>query len=154
MPSEGSAGTQGTFSTPRAWASLSRALELVDRQGALTPEARRALAFGTVSAEDAAVFCAMAEESLADIFPIEDYFADPSRLPTHSDTACWFIISRLRRMMQRGLPLLVKPDQVNGFLAALSNEFRCAVLLDLVDEWGRLGASEAMLATLKEITGL
>ncbi|MGQ0636048.1 MAG: AAA family ATPase [Planctomycetaceae bacterium] len=142
------------FSTPRAWTMLSRALELADRKSELSAEARRALAFGTVSSEDAAVFCAMAEESLADIRPLEDYFEDPSRLPKHSDTACWFIISRLRKLLQHGEPLPVTPEQVNRFLEALSNEFRCAVLLDLVEDWGRLGASEAMLSTLKEITGL
>ena len=42
------------FSTPRAWAQLSRALDLAEASGILTRETRRALAFGRVSAEDAA----------------------------------------------------------------------------------------------------
>src|SRR5262249_60506475 len=45
------------FSTPRAWASLARALDLVDAEGALTPTLRLALAAGRVSAGDAEAFC-------------------------------------------------------------------------------------------------
>lgn len=141
------------FSTPRAWASLSRSLDLAERRGVLTAATRRALAFGTVSAEDAAVFCAMAEESLADLLPIEDYFNDPGKLPT-ADTACWFVINRLRTLLRRNELPPVGPEQVETFLAALPQEFRCAVLVDLVDEWARLGASAAMLSTLREVTGL
>src|SRR6516162_6585043 len=37
------------FSTPRAWASLSRALDLAEQGGILTPPLRRALALGRVS---------------------------------------------------------------------------------------------------------
>lgn len=47
------------FSTPRAWASLSRALDLVEKGGALTPQLARALAFGRVSDEDAGAFVAL-----------------------------------------------------------------------------------------------
>jgi hypothetical protein len=141
------------FSTPRAWAALSRTLDLADRAGTLTSELRRALAFGTVSAEDAAVFCAMAEESLAEIRPIEEYFADPSLLPD-ADTARWFVINRLRKLIAaRELPPLA-PELVNSFLAALPDEFRFAVLVDLVPEWSELGAEQSMLDALKEVTGL
>ena len=45
------------FSTPRAWASLSRALDLAEQRGILNPSIRRALAFGRVSPQDASVFC-------------------------------------------------------------------------------------------------
>ncbi len=44
------------FSTPRAWASLSRALDLAERGGILTPSLSRALAMGRVSPEDAEAF--------------------------------------------------------------------------------------------------
>jgi hypothetical protein len=141
------------FSTPRAWASLSRSLELAEKRGALSNDARRALAFGTVSAEDAAIFCAMAEESLADILPIEDYFADPSKLPT-SDTARWFIINRLRKLVERNELPPLPPDRVSYFLGALPDEFRFAVLVDLVPQWASLGAEPAMIEALKEVTGL
>ena len=55
------------FSTPRAWAQLARSLDRVEAQGFLTTETRRALAFGKVSAEDAAIYCAMAEEKISDL---------------------------------------------------------------------------------------
>jgi hypothetical protein len=43
---------------------------------------------------------------------------------------------------------------VNGLLAALPQEFRFASLVDLVPQWAEYGASDAMLETLKEVTGL
>ena len=141
------------FSTPRAWTSLSRSLTLAEKRGALSVDARRALAFGTVSAEDAAIFCAMAEESLADILPIEDYFADPAKLPK-SDTARWFIINRLRKVIEKRELPPTTPEKVNTFLAALPDEFRFAVLVDLVPQWAELGAEQAMFDALKEVTGL
>jgi MoxR-like ATPase len=44
------------FSTPRAWASLSRALDLVHSRGKLTDDLVKALAAGRVSEEDARKF--------------------------------------------------------------------------------------------------
>jgi len=49
------------FSTPRSWASLSRALDLVEAAGLLDPSIRSALAHGRVSADDAATFCNAAQ---------------------------------------------------------------------------------------------
>ncbi len=141
------------FSTPRAWASLSRSLDLAEKRGALSNDMRRALAFGTVSAEDAAFFCAMAEESLAEILPIEQYFESPEKLP-EADTARWFVINRLRTLIQRRELPKIRPELVNHFLAALPSEFRFAVLVDLVDRWAELGAEHSMLVALKEVTGL
>jgi MoxR-like ATPase len=141
------------FSTPRAWVSLSRALDLAERGGALGNETRRALAFGTLSPEDAALYCAMAEESLGELLPLEEYFADPSKLPA-ADTARWFIIHRLRTLIQRNELPPIPPGQVNGFLEAIPSEFRFAVMIDLVEEWSALGASDAMLNALREVTGL
>ncbi len=46
------------FSTPRAWASLSRALDLVGARGSLTGQLVRALAVGRVSEDDARRFAA------------------------------------------------------------------------------------------------
>ncbi|MCG8584341.1 MAG: AAA family ATPase [Pirellulales bacterium] len=141
------------FSTPRAWASLSRTLDLAEQNGQLTDENRRALAFGRVSADDAAVFCAMAEENLGELLPIEEYFQKPELLPKE-DTACWFIINQLRNWVQRDeLPELSEND-VNYFLASLPSEFRFAVLVDLVEPWAKLGASQAMFDALREVTGL
>jgi hypothetical protein len=141
------------FSTPRAWHSLSRALDLVDARGALSQENLRALAFGRVSAEDAAIFCALGEEGIGDLLPIEEYIAAPDKLPPQ-DTARWFIIHQLRRWIKRRELPKLDPWQVNEFLGALPSEFRFAVMVDLVDEWVDLGASDAMLAALREVTGL
>jgi len=141
------------FSTPRAWAALSRALDLAERAGSLDNTSRRALAFGRLSAEDAAMFCALAEEGLHDVRPIEEYFADPSCLPG-SDTARWFVIHRLRTLVKRNELPPINPVRVDAFLAALPAEFRFALLVDLVDEWAQLGASDAMFEALKEVTGL
>ena len=99
------------------------------------------------------MFCALAEEGLADVRPIEDYLADPVLLPSW-DTARWFVIHRLRTLVKRNELPLTDPTRINAFLAALPPEFRFALLIDLVDEWAELGASDAMFDSLKEVTGL
>lgn len=141
------------FSTPRAWASLSRALDLVERQGTLTDEIRRAMAFGRVSAQDAAVYCALAEDNLEDLLPIEEYIEFPERLPSQ-DTARWFIINRLRYWINCNEFPRLDSEKVDRFLGTLPSEFRFAVMVDLVDRWAELGASQSMLDALKEVTGL
>jgi len=141
------------FSTPRAWASMSRSLDLLERHGQLDEANRRALAFGRVSAEDAAIFCCLAEEQIESFLPIEEYFASPEKMPQR-DTARWFIINQLRAWIQQDELPQLKESDVNQFLASLPTEFRFAVMVNLVDRWGRLGASETMLKTLKEVTGL
>lgn len=145
------------FSTPRAWASVSEALDMAEAAGLLTPEIRRALVFGRVSAPDAAVFCAMADHRIQDIEPAREYIISPSRLPAE-DTARWFVISRIRSIVQR--PELrhefegIEPEAFNLFLMALPQEHRFATLVDLVPEWGELGADEAIIQSLREVTGL
>jgi hypothetical protein len=54
-------GDSVPFSTPRAWASLSFALDLAETAGILNTSIRRALAFGRVSAQDAQAYCERAE---------------------------------------------------------------------------------------------
>lgn len=141
------------FSTPRAWHSLSRALDLVECQGQLSNENRRAIAFGRVSPEDAAIFCALGEDGIGALLPIEEYFESPGKLPD-KDTARWFIIHQLRTWIKRKELTPIDPWKVNNFLGALPNEFRFAVMVDLVDEWAAMGASEAMIEALREVTGL
>src|SRR5262249_33629545 len=118
------------FSTPRAWAALARALDLAEKADVLTTAARRALAFGRLSAQDAAVFCAVAEEGLGELRPVEDYLRDPALLP-ESDTARWFIIHRMRTLATRNEFPAVPKDVVNSFLTVIPNEFRFALLVDL-----------------------
>ena len=141
------------FSTPRAWAALSRALDLAEQGGVLSSELRRALAFGRVSAEDAAIFCAVTEEQIGELEPIQHYIDYPERMPT-SDTALWFLLSRIRALAEIGELDHMPPQTINAFLERLPEEHRCALLVDLVAIWGRLGAHQAMFDALMQITGL
>jgi len=141
------------FSTPRAWHSLSRAMDLVERNGALSRENLRAIAFGRVSPEDAAIFCALREEGIGELLHIEQYFDYPDKLPAQ-DTARWFIIHRLRTAIKRQELTGLDDWKVNNFLGFLPNEFRFAVMVDLVAEWAAMGASDAMIEALREVTGL
>lgn len=141
------------FSTPRAWALLSRALDLAERNGILTRATRRALAFGRLTAEDAAVFCALAEELIAPMKPLEYYIENPRALPA-GESACWFILNCVRQLVKddrlRGMP----SRTINRFLASLSHEQQLMLLAGLVERWGALGADKAMFDLLKKVTKL
>jgi MoxR-like ATPase len=141
------------FSTPRAWASLSQALDLAQAGALLTRQTRRALAFGRLSAEDAAVFCAVAEEAISDLQPVAHYLQYPRALPT-SEPARWFVLSRVRRMAGSGELKTFSPRVLNRFLEALPEEHCLALLVDMVEIWADLGAEKAMLAALQKVTGL
>ena len=141
------------FSTPRSWTLFARALDLAEASGELTREARRALAFGRLSAEDAAVFCALAEESIGAMHPIEHYFAHPEALP-RGDTARWFVLNCIRQHVKDGKLGGLKPRTVNRFMRSLPHEHQLTLLTDLVDRWGALGADDAMLDLLKQVTKL
>ncbi len=141
------------FSTPRAWALLSRALDLAEGAGILTRQIRRALAFGRLSAEDAAVFCALAEEQIGAMRPIEDYVVHPELLPK-TDAARWFVLNCVRQHVRDGQLAHLKPRTVNRFLRALQPEQQLTVISDLVEQWGALGADRAMFDLLKKVTAL
>jgi hypothetical protein len=141
------------FSTPRAWASLSRAIDLAERAGICDAEIRRALAFGRLTAEDAAVYCAMAEEDIDGLQPPEVYVEDPDELPER-DAARWLVLHHLRALVQRGELTDMAPETINSFLLALPQEHRFALLVDTVEQWGALGADPALLQSLQEVTSL
>jgi hypothetical protein len=141
------------FSTPRAWTLLSRGLDLAEKAGILTRELRRALAFGRVSAEDAAVYCALAEESIQRMQPLTHYIDHPESLPA-GDAARWFILNCIRQHVRDGTLHGVTPDTVNRFLAGLPPEHQLTLVADLVSQWSELGADQAMLALLKQVTNL
>jgi hypothetical protein len=141
------------FSTPRAWAALSRALDMAEVSGVLTRETRRALAFGRLSPEDAAVFCALAEESIAPMRELTDYIGNPALLPS-GEAARWFILDCIRRRVRDDKLGNVSTKAVNAFLRSLPHEHQLTVLTNLVDRWGALGAEPAMLALLKKVSGL
>jgi hypothetical protein len=142
------------FSTPRAWASLSRALDLAEQAGILNPTTPRALVFGRVSAQDAAVFCAMAEEAIPDVLPVEEYVKNPAGLQSLDDTARWFVLNRIREAASRGHLRPLAGTLVRDFLRSLPEEHRCALLIDLVPAWADLGAGDVLLQTLTEVTGV
>ena len=149
------------FSTPRAWALLSRDLALAEGAGRLSAEERRALAFGRLTPHDAALFCALCDDGLGDLRPAADYLADPALLPK-SETAMWFVVTRFRQAVGSGQ--LRAPEgepaatafraKVNAFLGAVGEEFRFALLLDHIVQWSHLGASDEMLRTLGAVTGM
>jgi hypothetical protein len=138
------------FSTPRSWSLLSRALDLAEKAGKLGAGTRRALAFGRVSPEDAAVFCALAEEAIGPIQPIERYLREPELLPV-GDAARWFILERIRSFVRDGRAEGMPPKVFDKFLRSLSEEHQLVVLTDMVEIWGKLGAEKAMLALLKKV---
>ena len=119
----------------------------------LTREARQALAFGRLSPQDAAVFCALAEESIAPMRPLEGYAENPALLPT-GEAARWFILDYIRRRVRDDRLGKVSKKAVNAFLRSLPHEHQLTVLTDIVDRWGALGAEPAMLALLKKVSGL
>ena len=141
------------FSTPRAWASLSRALDLTDAAGLESRETRRALAFGRLSPEDAAIFCAMAEESIENLLPPKHYIDAPESMPS-GDAARWFLLQRVRTLVVRQELNEFSPEQINRFLQLLPADHRFALLIGLVNQWGALGADQAMFDSLRQATGL
>ena len=142
-----------TCSTPRAWTLLSRGIDLAEAAGILTPLLRRALAFGRVSAEDAAVYCTLAEESIQRMQPLTHYIEDPSSLPT-GDAARWFILNCIRQHVRDGTLPEVAPETVDRFMRSLPPEHQLTLIADLVGHWSELGADPAMLALLKQVTRL
>ena len=141
------------FSTPRSWASLSMALDQAESAEVLTPGLRRALAFGRVSASDAVIFCTLAEEKIQDVSDPKSYVLDLRKSLPKGDAACWFLLCRVREMVKRGGLNDVPPMRINKFLLRLPQEHRFALILDLVEEWGKLGAEETLLESLKAVTG-
>ncbi len=138
------------FSTPRAWALLSRALDMAQKAGVLSNETRRALAFGRLSPEDAVVFCALAEEAISAVLPLEEYLCKPGLLPK-GDSARWFILDCIRQFVRDGKADGFKPRVVNRFLRSLSSEHQLTLLTDMVEKWGSLGADQAMFALLRKV---
>jgi hypothetical protein len=139
------------FSTPRSWTLLSQGLDLAEHAGVLTPQLRRALAFGRVSAEDAAVYCALAEESIQQMQPLTHYLEHPSSLPV-GDAARWFILNCIRQHVRDGRFKEVSPETVNRFLSSLPAEHQLTLITDLVGHWSELGADPAMLTLLRQVT--
>jgi MoxR-like ATPase len=141
------------FSTPRSWAAFSRSLDLAESNGVLNPTTRRALAFGRLSAQDAAVFCALAEESLTPLRELPDYLREPHTLPA-GESGRWFVLDCIRQHLKAGSLPQVDPAMIDAFLRALPDEHQLMVLTDLVERWGELGGEAAMLGLLRRVAAL
>jgi hypothetical protein len=139
------------FSTPRSWSLLSRALDLAEKGGMLTAETRRALAFGRLSPEDAAVFCALAEDSIGAVQPLERYIREPGLLPA-GDSARWFILDCIRQFVRDGRADGLPPRVINRFLRSISAEHQLILVADMVEVWGKLGADKVMFELLRKVT--
>ncbi|MCR5165044.1 MAG: AAA family ATPase [Thermoguttaceae bacterium] len=148
--------TPAPFSTPRAWVSLSRSLDLLEASKTLTPETMRAIAYGRVSPEDASMFTVFVESNLDSLkLPIE-YMTHKVPLP-EDRTQRWFILHGIRQLVLTQLDFLKKnttPEQILTFLQSIKREELASLLLGLVEEWGQLGASPAICMMLEEITGI
>ncbi|MCA9215843.1 MAG: hypothetical protein KDB27_22410 [Planctomycetales bacterium] len=95
----------------------------------------------------------MAEESLEELLPVEQYLDDPDVLPANN-TARWFVIHRMRTLVERREFPSCHHSKINEFLIRIPSEMRMALLIDLVEPWGELGAAEAMFQSLQQVTGL
>jgi hypothetical protein len=126
---------------------------MAEASGILTRETRRALAFGRLSAEDAAVFCALAEEAIGAMHPLERYVEQPSVLPK-GELARWFVLNCIRQQVRDGKLKGIARRAIDRFLRSLPRENQLALLTDLVEQWGALGADRAMLDLLRGVARL
>ncbi len=140
------------FSTPRAWASLSTAMDLASKSGLLNQEMIRILSFGRISASDAAIFSSLSKTQINDLKPVKNYIEKPELLPTDK-SALWFILNLIKRKLLNG-NINIDKQVLNSFLLVLPKEQRFALLAGSVQNWGELGANQAILESLKEVTGL
>ncbi len=83
--------------------SASRDLHLAECPGDYPDEPPRAGVRPALTPHDAALFCALCDDGLGNLHPAADYFNDPS-LPPKSDTAMWFVVSRMRQAVEQAVP--------------------------------------------------
>ena len=157
------------FSTPRAWASLARSLDLVKKKGKLNQKLLETMAYGCVSAEDAAMYAAFTNVS-TDNRAIMDIMNDIEKLPSRDDeTKAVNRNAILQSIHNLVLSKLLDKDfmKVDGvkiktcftkenvcrFLKVLSAEERVMMLLGCVETWGRLGADKVILDEYKKLVG-
>ena len=157
------------FSTPRAWASLSQALDLLEAGGALTENTAEATVFGSVSAEDAAVFMEVQKMALTpqSLREPQEYLFDPDLLPTGDRdgtdrTLRWFVLQKIRAMVL-GIGndprrwehyRRMTPEICNAFFSRLSNDEKVIVMLNCVRTWGELGADATLRKLFSDMTGI
>src|SRR5581483_511033 len=103
-----------------------------------------------------------------------EYLEQPNLLP-EGDTARWLVLCQIRSLVEREYAEVrrswspysgEKPPKPRGdladatppvvmrFLMSLPQEHRFALLVDLVEAWGWLGADQALFESLRDVTGL
>ena len=97
------------------------------------------------------MFCALAEETIQPVRPLEDYVADPALLPK-GEAARWFILDCIRQFVRDGRAAHLPPRVINRFLHSLSAEHQLILVSDMVETWGALGADKAMMQLLRKVT--
>ena len=90
----------------------------------------------------------MAEESIDGLLPLEEYLRRPQKLPIE-DTPRWFILCRIRNLVKRGEMPKIGPEALNQFLMAIPPDHRFALLIDRVEDWGRLGRGRGAAGDVK-----
>ena len=96
------------------------------------------------------MFCAMAEEAIGPVQPLEDYVQQarhPAARPMPRAGSC---STASASSCATARPTRFKPRVINRFLRSLSPEHQLTLLTDLVEQWGALGADRAMFDLLQE----
>jgi hypothetical protein len=136
------------FSTPRAWTSLGRALDLAEEAGVLTPEIAEALVYGTVSPEHAA--CFLLERGIGILGDgIRAALLDPTLLPEVWDLRSHTLDAVRAEVLRR--EIMLPRGAADGFLLALRPDERNAMLAGAVERWASLGAERALLEVIEEL---
>jgi hypothetical protein len=138
------------LSTPRSWTTLSRALDLVERAGPTSPHVRRALAAGSVSPQDAAEFCACAQEGMSAPRDPAWLLENPAAIP-RDGALRWTSLYAVRDAVARDA-LVPKPASTfTRFFKVFTADERSVLLEGLTDRWARLGALRAMATIFSEM---
>ena len=144
-------------------------MDLLEARGALTQNTAGAVIFGSVSAEDAAVFMEVRKMELTpqSLKAPHEYLFDPDLLPaadaeTKDRTLRWFVLQKIRNLMlqirddprswqyyDRMTPAICK-----AFFAELSNEEKVTVMLNCVKTWGKFGADATLRKLFFDMTGI
>jgi len=64
------------------------------------------------------------------------------------------VLNCIRQNVKDGKLRAISPEAMNRFLRSLPHEHQLTLLTDLVEQWGALGADDAMLDLLTQVTHL
>ena len=133
----------------------------MEEAGTLNEKMREVLAYGTVSAEDAAVFNVYCQMKTRDMPSLKEIISNPALLPNgkDNDTRAWrcSILQGIRSLVEKDSFTQklgeFSPDQLNDFMMGLDAEERVMLLMGCVAKWGRLGADETLIKEFNNLIG-